>query len=186
MVAIVMALLCPGLVQDEKANDEALAQFEKDWRTNARNPAGRRAALTPLTGFKSEKILDSLIAKLGPEREEEVREALVRAIGTYGDNAKSVDCLIEQLDSNLKMPAVRLAAFESLTHASPKLTRPRVDKVNARVRDKDVLIAAAAVRTLGGIRHKSSLAVLVERLRKCQQDMRQYIEGSKLPNCDGG
>ena len=48
-----------------------------------------------------------------------------------------------------------------------------------------------AIKALGyssdkGIRHRSSLPPLVDRLRRAQQDMRDYIKGTNLKNCDGG
>jgi|GEM_PF-4362082 len=180
VLAILLAL------QDEKAAADALRAFEMEWAKCSQDAAGRRRAITPLKIHRTEKILDSLIKKVGTERETEVREELVRTLSLYIDNPKAADFLYDQLDKNLKWSAVMTALFEGLGRALPKLTRPKVEKVNAYVKHPNLTYARDSIRALGLIRHKSSLPALIERLRKCQQDMREYIRSAKLKNCDGG
>lgn len=175
--------------QDDKAAEQALLDFEKAWRKSARDDAGRTTAITPLTMHRSDKILESLLAKAEAERSNQVKEALIKAIREYRENEKAVEFLYDQLDKNKKMPSVMQTCFEGLGAAKPALTRPKVKEIHEYLKNKynrDMSIQVPAVKALGGIRHKSSVEPLIERLRKAQQDMREYIKGQNLPNCDGG
>lgn len=179
------------LAQDDKAAEQALADFEKAWRKSGRDEAGRTNAITPLTMHRSDKILESLLAKAEAERSNQVKEALIKAIREYRDNEKAVEFLYDQIkpDMNKKMPSVKQSSFEGLGAAKPALTRPQVKEIHEYLKSKynrDTSVQVPAVKALGGIRHKSSVEPLIERLKKAQQDMREYIKGQNLPNCDGG
>ncbi len=78
-------------------------------------------------------------------------------------------------------------ALQNLGGMETGRTRPRVREVNRFIPSRDLMLAISAIRALGFIRHKSSVTALVDRLRRCQQDMRKFIMGEKLPDCsDGG
>jgi HEAT repeat protein len=171
--------------QTDKDVEQALKTFESAWKKCARDEGGRANAITPLTMYKHDSILDSLLRKLESEKSGNVKEALVKAIGFYTESEKAAEALFDQLDKNKKTPNVMQAAFQGIGSLKPKLSRPHVDDVHEYVKTKDMSVAVPAVRALGCIRHKSSIPILIERLKRAQQDMREYIQGANLPNCDG-
>lgn len=184
-----IALAAILALAQQDAADQALKDFETAWRKAARDEGARANSITPLLMHKSEKILDSLLAKAEGERSNQVKESLIKAIREYKDKEKAVDFLYDQLEKNKKMPSVMQACFEGLGGAKPALTRPKVKEIHGYLINKynrDMNIQVPAVKSLGGIRAKDSVEPLIERLKKAQQDMRDYIKGQNLPNCDGG
>jgi hypothetical protein len=188
LAAFVVLASAPVGAQDDAAADKALAEFEKTWRTK-RDDASRTNAITPLTMYRSDKILQSLLEKAELERSNQVKEALLKAIRDYRESEKAIDFLYEQITKNRKMPSVLQTCFEGLGGGKPQLTRKRVGELHEYLKSKynrDMNVQVPVVKALGGIRHKSSVEPLMERLKKAQTDMREYIKGSNLPNCDGG
>lgn len=170
---------------DDKDADEALKQFAAAWKKAARDDGGRIAAITALSNTKHDKILNVLIERIQSETSSAVKEALAGTIGQYDDSEKAAKTLVEELDKNGKQPNVMQKIFQGLGSIRNKRTRPYVKKVNEFVPHKDMSIAVPAVVALGAIRDKSSVTILMERLRKAQQDMREYVQGERLANCDG-
>lgn len=185
MAYMLAALLALGAGQEDKEVDEAIRQFKSAWWKAGRDAGPKVAAITPLTILRHEKVLDLLLTKMKSEDSAQVKEALVAAIGKYTDSEKAAASLVDQLDENRKMPNVMQACFQGLGSLKPALTRPYVTKVNDFIKHKDMSIAVPAVNALACIRHKSSVAPLLDRLRRAQQDMREYIQGQALKNCDG-
>lgn len=171
--------------QDDKEVDEAIRQFKSAWWKAGRDAGPKVAAITPLTILRHEKILDLLLSKLKAEDGAQVKEALVAAIAKYTDSQKAAAALVDQLDENRKMPNVMQACFQGLGSVKPALSRPHVAKVNEFIKHKDMSLAVPAVNALACIRHKSSVSPLMDRLRRAQQDMREYIMGQAIKNCDG-
>ncbi len=179
------ALLALSSVQGDKEIDEAIRQFKSAWWKAGRDAGPKTAAVAPLTILRHEKILELLLSKLKGEDSAQVKEALVGAVGKYTDSEKAAAALVDQLDENRKMPNVMQACFQGLGSLKPELARPHVAKVNEFVKHKDMSLAVPAVNSLACIRHKSSVPPLMDRLRRAQQDMREYIQGQALKNCDG-
>ena len=181
----VIAILALFAGQDDKEIDEAIQQFKSAWWKAGRDAGPKAAAVTPLTIHRHEKILELLLSKLKAEDSPQVKEALVGAVGKYTESEKAAAALVDQLDENRKMPNVMQACFQGLGSLKPALTRPSVAKVNEFIKHKDMGLAVPAVQALACIRHKSSVPPLLDRLRRAQQDMREYIMGQALKNCDG-
>jgi len=179
-----LILLLGGVPQDEGRIEEAIRQFKDAWRRAVRDEGGRAAAVVPLTLHRHEKILELLFEKLEGEDSPNVKEALVKALSQYVESEKVAGTLYDQLKKNRKMPNVMQAVFQGLGSLKPAVSRPRVEEIHELVKHRDMSLAVPAVNSLGCIRHKSSIPVLMERLRRAQQDMRDYIKGQNLPNCD--
>jgi hypothetical protein len=169
-------------VQDNTRVDEAVARFEKTWK-KSREDHIRSGSIIRLTNLRDPKILAALSGKLPRERSPLLREKLVFAIGQYTESPEAAKILFDELKKNRKNPNVIQVALQQLGEMKQALTRPRVKEVNPLIATRDLTLAVTAVRTLGFVRHKSSVLALIDRLRRCQQDMRKFIMGEKLPDC---
>ena len=177
-------LLAP--VQDDSRVDKAVAQFQKTWK-KSREDHVRSGAISRLTNMMDPKILACFVEKLPREKSRIVREKLVSAIGRYTESEEAAGILFGELKKNRKFPNVIQVTLQQLGEMKLEITRPKAGEVNRFISSRDLTLAVTAVRTLGFVRHKSSVRSLIERLRRCQQDMRKFILGEKLPDCsDGG
>lgn len=181
MRALLLALfLVP--VQDDTRVDRAVSDFERTWK-KSREDHVRSGAIVRLTNMRHPKIREALSRKLVRERSPFLREKLVFAIGQYTESPEAADLLYDQLKKNRKNPNVIQVALQHLGEMKSVMTRPRVKEVNSFIASRDLTLAVTAVRTLGFVRDKSSVPALMERLRRCQQDMRKFIMGEDLPDC---
>lgn len=176
-----MTLVLLLLLQQDP--DQALRDFEKAWTARS-DDSSRAGAITSVSICRSDKILDSLIAKLKNAKNEILFEALVKGIREYR-NAKAVDALYGLLKDCEKKPAVFQAVMEGIGMGE-KHSRPRVKELHKYLKSYSDNVQVPVIRALGRIRHKSSVEPLIERLKKAQHDMRDYIAGAKLAGCDGG
>lgn len=177
-MTVMLALL---LQQDP---DQALREFESAWSKKT-DDASRIAAITSVSIARSDKILDSLIEKLQGRGSDALLEALVKGIRVYA-NEKAIDTLYKRLKDFEKKPAVFQAVVEGIGMGK-KLSRPRVEDLYKYFKPayhQETSIQVPVIRALGSIRHKSSVEPLLERLKKAQSDMQQYI-GKPPPGCDG-
>ncbi len=181
MKAILLVLfLLPA--QDDTRVDQAIARFQSTWK-KSREDHIRSGAIVRITNLRDPKILACLAEKLPRERSPLLREKLVLAIGQYTESAEAAEILFDELKRNQKFPNVIQVALQQLGEMKPEITRTRVKEMNRFISSRDLTLAVAAVRTLGFVRHKSSVKDLIDRLRRCQQDMRKFIMGEKLPDC---
>jgi hypothetical protein len=188
MKAVLLALLLVPVQDVDRVDrvDRAIARFRGTWK-KSREESVRAGAIIRLTNLRDPKILACLTEKLPRERSPHLREKLVFAIGQYTDNADAAGILFDELKRNRDFPNVIQVALQNLGGMETGRTRPRVREVNRFIPSRDLMLAISAIRALGFIRHKSSVTALVDRLRRCQQDMRKFIMGEKLPDCsDGG
>jgi hypothetical protein len=129
-------------------------------------------------------------AKLKERIDEGVREAIFRALAGFHhqENPDVLALFLDHLprfDRSKKFAGSTQFLFIGIGGMSPKLTRPHVGKVHEWVGHRDASLAAHAVRALAKIRHKSSVPILIERLKKVQKDVRPFVKGDDINPCDG-
>jgi len=126
----------------------------------------RAAALLALEGSDPDRVCPRLLDLL--DRDREGRARLLRALGTLGCRG-AAEPLLRDLREGRADPGILVEVIETLAELGADLVEaPLVE--TARRADLPAVVRAAAVRALGGIGGRSSLAPLRALLREAGRD----------------
>jgi HEAT repeat protein len=157
---LVLALLA----QDEKAVEDAIAQFKTAYRAPA--PAARAAAVTQLSLTPHERTFNSLAPLLTGEVKE-VRLAAIRGMGSFAAFKKyATPALLHTLALTEKEPEVSAAVLATLGKLKDDTALPQV---TARFRKDHITVSKAAVACAGAIGTWDALTALHDLAKDLQK-----------------
>jgi hypothetical protein len=173
---LTLAFLAAGFLRawtaDEKEVEEALQKFKKGM-ANASAPV-RAAAVTDLSGTKSEKTAAALGSLLGVDVEP-VRRAAALGLGGFKDYKKIVTpMLLAGHNANAKEPKVAEAIFQALGKLDDDAA---LSTIHSYFEDKDAVVAGAALLSAAEIRNLSSVDLIINLMKKYDKITTQAKSG---------
>lgn len=184
-----LALLAAISTQDATDSEAAdlLREFNRTYAAGREDEGRREGSLALITQRQHPKLLGRLIEVGSGDRSVRVRIAVAQALGSYRESQAAADALVSWLREGARDEEISLnqRCLESLGSLDPDITRAHVDRVNVWIRSRDIQTARTAIRTVGAIRHRSSIEPLLAEMKENQRAMLAYIRGHGIANCDG-
>lgn len=185
------ALLAPQNTDDEKEWEktvkEYVARSKKTGDAQKRLDLFREFLPRPNAGALP-TIEERLKWESGNRRgADDVALEILKHLGQYTLEAEAARILSEFLaDGEMgKKPELQARALQSFGSLSPTMTRPLVAPLHKLTEHKKTDVAKLALEVLGIVGAKESIPVLMEHMRKNQENMKTYF-GPNQPGCDGG
>jgi HEAT repeat protein len=166
-ISLVLSLL--ALLPADQASEDALKAFAKSYATQ--EPNGRAAAVAELARTQTLTIMaklgELLTADLPP-----VRIAAAKGLGEFKENKpKAATVLITALDADSKEFDVEAALLTALGTLAEESGLPAIHQhFNSKdPKDKDHLVAKAAIAATGLARNRESMDPLIEFLKELEK-----------------
>lgn len=181
MIALLFALLAAA--QDDTAATEALNTFEAAF-SKAKDPAGKAAAVSTLSGTHHEKVVSKLGSLLTHE-DKAIRNAAIQGLAGYTKappelHKSAAHALTSALSAgvNVRDSDTEVAIFTAIGNLQEESSG---SALKSHFEDKDVKIAGAAVSAAGALKSKAMVEPLIELLQECERATKSNNSSGSAP-----